>query len=111
MGTFTLTTDFTPLWEPEVDPQYPRQRLIYFGKVTGSSSYATGGDTLTVPFPSTHTLESVFISVVGSTRLWTWDGGTTTVKLKAVDAFNTEEGATTNVSGDVLHIMLVYVRP
>lgn len=111
MGTFTNTTEFTRAGEAPALSVGGKRRITFYGKVTGSTSYATGGDTLTVPTVTGGTLESVFVSAVGTTRFWSWDGSTSTPKLKAVTATATEVTNTTNVSADVLYVQLVYTLP
>lgn len=78
--------------------------------ITMSSSYATGGETLTLPadIRAKQLLAVDLITRHDGTRLWEWDGSTTTPKLKAYDAFATEEGAATNVSGTTLYAYLIY---
>ena len=78
--------------------------------ITMSSSYATGGETLTLPASiKGKQLRAVhLINRHDGTRVWEWDGSTTTPKLKAYDAFATEEGAGTNVSSVTLKALLIY---
>lgn len=114
MGTFTNTTQFAPVSvQPAVSRGGGSRELRLRGKVTGSSSYATGGDTLSVPAPSGYTLAEVRITSQPSTfvREWRWDQSTSTPKLLAYDAVNTQEANATDVSADVLFVELLYTQP
>lgn len=113
MGTVANTVQFTPISEEPAVSRAGVRELRLRGKVTGSSSYATGGETLTVPTLTGYTLYEVRITSQppAGTRLWAWDGSTSTPKLKAYDAFATQEGNATDVSADVLFIELVYTAP
>ena len=114
MGTFTNTTQFSPVSnEPAVSRGGGKRELCLRGKVTGSASYATGGDTLSVPAPSGYTLAEVRITSQPATfvREWRWDQSTSTPKLLAFDAVNTQEGNATDVSADVLFVELLYTQP
>ena len=114
MGTFTNTTQFAPVSnEPAVSRGGGKRELHLRGKVTGSASYATGGDTLSVPAPSGYTLAEVIITSQPSTfvREWRWNQDTASPKLLAYDAVNTQEGSTTDVSADVLFVELRYTQP
>jgi len=78
--------------------------------ITGMSNYATGGVELTMPSSiKGKQLRAIdLITRHDGTRLWEWDGSTSTPKLKAYDAFATEEGAATVVSSVTLYAWLIY---
>jgi hypothetical protein len=114
MGTFTNTSQFTPVsTPPAISRGGGKRELVLKAKVTGSASYATGGDTLSVPAPSGYTLYEVRVTSQPSTfiREWRWDQNVSTPKLIAYDAVNTQEGNATDVSADVLFIEAVFVQP
>lgn len=114
MGTLANTVEFRPVsTPPAVSRGGGSRELRLRGKVTGSASYATGGDTLTVPAPSGYTLAEVIITSQPATfvREWRWNQDTSTPKLLAFDAVNTQEGSTTDVSADVLFVELRYTQP
>lgn len=113
MGTLANTTEFAQAGEPVAVSKGGRREIRLRGKVTGSASYATGGDTLTVPTITGASLAEVRITAQppAMTRIWAWDGSTSTPKLIAYDAFATQEANATNVSADVLHVELVYTQP
>ena len=84
-------------------------QAAYF-QVTMSSSYATGGDTVTLPsdFRGQGDFVALFIAnPVDATRIYTWDGGTATPKIKAFTAVGTEVTATTNLSTVVLYVLAI----
>lgn len=88
-----------------------KRRTFVYAKFTMNASYATGGDTLDSASLPTNigSLKAVFITPNhDGTRTFTWDGSTSTPKIKAFDAFATEEGAGTDVSGTTIHVILVY---
>ena len=113
MGTFTNTTQFKQVSEEPAVSRGGAREIKLRGKITGSSSYATGGDTVTVPTITGATLAEVRITAQppSGTRVWAWDQGTSTPKILAFDAFATQEANATNVSADVLFVELVYTKP
>lgn len=84
-------------------------RAVWF-QVTMSSSYATGGDTVALPgdFRGQGDFVALLIAnPMDGTRIYTWDGGTTTPKIKAYTALSTEVTATTNLSTVVLYVLAI----
>lgn len=78
--------------------------------ITGMSNYATGGVALTMP-TDIKGQQLVCLDLItrhDGTRIWEWDGSTSAPKLKAYDAFATEEGAATVVSSVTLYAWLIY---
>lgn len=109
MGTVANTTPFVESSTTPTRSVGGRRTRIFTGKVTPSSSYATGGETIGGLPTGVGTLKAVFITPYhDGTRTWTWDNSTSTPKMKAFDAFATEEGAATDVSGTTFQVMLVY---
>ena len=113
MGTFTNTTEFKQVSEVPAVSRGGAREIKLRGKITGSSSYATSGDTLTVPTVPGGTLAEVRVTSGPSTaaRRWEWNQNTSTPKLLAYDAWATQEANATDVSADVLFVELVYTKP
>lgn len=85
--------------------------LTFIGKVNLSNSYATGGDTLTLPTKvKGMDLKQVYIANdKDATRYYVWDGSTSAPKIKAITAATAAEvAATTDLSAVLLHLLLVY---
>jgi hypothetical protein len=85
--------------------------LIVPVSFTMSNSYATGGDTLTLPTSDVRGKELKGVLLMtrqDGTRFYDWDGSATAPKIKAYTAGNTEVGATTNLSAVTLRALLVY---
>lgn len=81
----------------------PNHREVIF-QIVPSSSYATGGETIALPTDA-KLGDIVAIELItrhDGTRIWEWNGSTSAPKVIAYDAFATEEGSTTNVSGVTL---------
>lgn len=111
MGTVANTTPFVEGGEAPAVSRGGKKYRKFFGTVTGSSSYATGGETLGGLPTGVGTLQAVTVhNGHDGTRMWFWNGNTSTPKLIAYDAFATEEGSTTNVSTAVLSVELTYVQ-
>jgi hypothetical protein len=112
MGTFTNTSQFTPVSEPPaVSRGGGKRELVLRAKLTGSASYATGGDTVTLPAPDGYTLYELRVtSQPPATRTYVWDQSTSAPKLIAFDAFATQEANATNVSADVIFVEAIYVQ-
>lgn len=114
MGTVANTTDFREGGSPKAVSRGGKTLRYFLGKVTLSSSYATGGDTLTVPtLPTGFSLVAVFIAENpdATPRFVSWDGSTGTPKLKAfVESTGTlgEVANTTNLSAVTRNVLLVY---
>lgn len=114
MGTFTNTSQFTPVSDPPaVSRGGGKRELRLKAKLTASASYATGGETVTIPAPSGYTLYELRVTSQppAFVREWRWDGSTSTPKLLAYDAVNTQEANATDVSADVLFVEAVYTQP
>ena len=81
---------------------------VVYTTQTMSNSYATGGETLVVPagYGTVYAVE--LITRHDATRIWEWNGSTSTPKAKAYDAFATEEGAATDVSAVTLYIRFIF---
>lgn len=77
---------------------------------TMSNSYATGGETLVVPsgYGTVHAVD--IITRHDGTRVWEWNGNTSTPKAIAYDAFATQEGNATDVSAVTLHIAFIFAQ-
>lgn len=85
--------------------------LIVPVSFTMSSSYSTGGDTLTLPTSDVRGKELkgvVILTRQDGTRFYDWDGSTTTPKIKAYTAGNSEVSATTNLSAVTIKALLLY---
>lgn len=110
MATATVTSEFVQAGDPVPVSRGAKQRLRYIGQLTPNASYAAGGDDITEPdVPSNATLMMVNISPVATdTRLWYWDGSTSTPKLKNQGVADGVED-TGDLSGDgPLTVELVY---
>lgn len=82
------------------------------GTITMSASYATGGDTVTLPADISKLRKLWAIEVLtpmDGTRFYAWDGSTTTPKIKAFTAANAEASAATNLSSVTLRVMFIWV--
>lgn len=77
-----------------------------------TDTYLTGGMTVTLPDEvSDFKFEGILLTKGFDTvRQWQWDGSRTTPKLLAYDAFATQEGNATSLSGVVLEAILVLKR-
>jgi hypothetical protein len=77
-----------------------RPYLMILGTFTAGSTYATGGQPVTLPLGvEGRKFKGILLMTYhDGTRTWVWDGSTSAPKLKAYDAFSTEEANATNVS-------------
>ena len=77
-----------------------RRALLIPVTFTMSASYATGGDTLTLPSDITKRglAAVVILNPLDGTRIYQWNGSTATPKIQAFTAPGTEVTATTNLS-------------
>lgn len=83
-----------------------RTRIVGTGAL--SNSYATGGDTLSLP-SGLGTLKILTISPEhNGTYYLQWDGGTGTVKIKAYSAFATQVTAATDLSAVTFNFEAVF---
>ena len=111
MGTVANTTPFAEGGEAPAVSRGGRKYRKFFGTVTGSASYSTGGEVLAGLPTGVGTLQAVTIhNPHDGTRIWSWNGNTSAPTLIAYDAFATQEGNATNVSTTVLSIELTYVQ-
>lgn len=114
MGTVSNTTDFREGGAPAPVSRGGKRLRFFIGKVTMSSSYATGGDTLQVPtLPAGFSLVQVHVAENpdATPRFVTWDGSTSTPKLKAfVESAGVmgEVANATNLSAVTRNVLLVY---
>ena len=73
-------------------------------QIVPSASYATGGETISLPADA-KLGDLVAIELItrhDGTRIWEWNGSKTAPKVIAYDAFATQEGNATDVSGVTL---------
>lgn len=86
-------------------------RLVFIlGTFTAGATYATGGQPLTEP-AGVQGMSFKGIAILNpfdGTRRWVWDGSTSAPKLLAYDAYDTEEGAATDVSAVSLTAIFIY---
>lgn len=78
---------------------------------TMSASYATGGDTLTLPTSDVRGHDLVGVNVLtrqDGTRFYDWNGSTSAPKIKAYTDGATEETSTTDLSAVTLKVELIY---
>lgn len=78
--------------------------------LTMSTSYATGGDTVTLD-PDIRGLKLrglLILNPFDGTRRYEWDGSTSTPKIKALSAFATEVAAATNLGAVTLQVEFIY---
>lgn len=78
---------------------------------TMSASYATGGDTLTLPTADVRGHDLVGVNVLtrqDGTRFYDWDGSTSAPKIKAYTAGNAQVSSTTDLSAVTLKVELIY---
>lgn len=78
---------------------------------TMSASYATGGDTLTLPTADVRGHDLVGVNVLtrqDGTRFYDWDGSVSAPKIKAYTAGNTQVSSTTDLSAVTLKVELIY---
>jgi hypothetical protein len=76
-----------------------------------SDSYATGGDTLTLPTADVRGKDLVGVNVLtrqDGTRFYDWDGSVSAPKIKAYTAGNTQVSSTTDLSAVTLKVELIY---
>lgn len=106
MGTVSNTAQFTEASELPAVSRGGKRRRIFVGTISMSSSYSTGGDTVSGLPTDAGTLRGLFLSptITGGWHL-TWDGSTSTPKIKAHDLADStaanigaEPAATTNLS-------------
>lgn len=103
MGTTATTATTTNTsGRGEVFFEGGRRALLVEISFTMSSSYATGGDTLSLPTTALklgRELEAVIIlNPLDGTRIYQWDGNKTTPKIQAFTGLAAEVAATTNLS-------------
>lgn len=78
---------------------------------TMSASYATGGDTLTLPTADVRGKDLVGVNVLtrqDGTRFYDWDGSVSAPKIKAYTAGNAQVSSTTDLSAVTLKVELIY---
>lgn len=116
MGTVSNTTGWIEASEPPAVSRGKSRRVVT-ADITLSASYATGGDTITLP-DGFGTLRALFISptIKGGYHL-TWDGGTTTAKIIAYDLADStaanigaQPSATTDLSTISVDVMAVFEK-
>ena len=110
MGTVSNTTEFRELGVPSPVSRGGKTLRCAWGKVAMSASYATNGDTLALPAHLGTLVAVVVTPTHDGTRLVTWDGGTSTPKLKAysdLDATPAEVANATDLSA-VTRTVLAY---
>jgi hypothetical protein len=76
-----------------------------------SNSYATGGDTLTLPTSDVRGKELVGVNVLtrqDGTRFYDWNGSVSAPKIKSYTAAGTEVSSTTDLSAVTLRVELIY---
>lgn len=75
---------------------------------SASSDYATGGQPFVLPADIKGAKVDAIMVVASTpqTRVWKWDGSTSSPKLMAHDGFATEEGAGTTVNTDTVTCLL-----
>lgn len=80
------------------------------GTATAGATYATGGQPVTAPagVQGTKLKGIIILNPHDGTRLWVWDGSTSAPKLKAYDAFATEEANATDTSAVSLTLLYIY---
>lgn len=99
MGTVANTAPFVEYGSTTPVSKGGKRRVVMIGTVTMSNSYATGGDTITVPVITGYSLKAVeVVNRTDGTRLYDWDGSTATPKLKAYTGLAAEAVATTDLS-------------
>lgn len=85
--------------------------LRVIASFTMSASYATGGDTLTLPTNDVRGHELLGVNVLtrqDGTRFYDWNGSTTAPKIKAYTAGNAEVSNATDLSAVTLKVELIY---
>jgi hypothetical protein len=84
--------------------------LFVLGSANAGATYATGGQPVTPPegVVGKKLKGIVVLTYHDGTRLWVWDGSTSAPKLKAYDAFATEEANGTNTSGVTLQLLFIF---
>lgn len=78
---------------------------------TMSASYATGGDTLTLPTADVRGHELVAVNVLtrqDGTRFYDWNGSVSAPKIKAYTAGNAEASSAADLSAITLKVELIY---
>ena len=78
---------------------------------TMSDSYATGGDTLTLPTSDVRGHDLVGVNILtrqDGTRFYDWDGSVSAPKIKAYTAGNAEVTSTTDLAAVTLKVELTY---
>jgi hypothetical protein len=78
---------------------------------TMSASYATGGDTLTLPTADVRGKDLVAVNILtrqDGTRFYDWDGSVSAPKIRAYTAAGTQASSTTDLSGVTLKVELIY---
>lgn len=116
MGTVTNTTGWVEATEPPAVSRGKSRRTV-IADVSLSNSYATGGETVSLP-AGLGTLKALFIAptIKGGYHL-TWDGGTTTAKIIAYDLaasaaedIGAQPSATTDLSTVSVTVMAVFEK-
>lgn len=78
---------------------------------TMSNSYATNGDTLTLPTVDVRGRELVAVHVLtpqDGTRFYAWNGSVSAPKIVAYTAASTQANSTTDLSAVTLKVELIY---
>jgi hypothetical protein len=116
MGTVSNTTGWVEASEPPAVSRGKNRRTVT-ADISLSDSYATGGDTISLP-AGFGTLKALFVapSIKGGYHL-TWDGGTTTAKIIAYDLADStaanigaQPAATTDLSTVSVTVMAVFEK-
>lgn len=116
MGTVANTTGWVEATEPPAVSRGKSRRTV-IADITMSESYATGGDTITLP-EGLGTLRALFVTptIKGGYHL-TWDGGTTTAKIIAYDLadasaanIGAQPSATTDLSTISVDVMAIFEK-
>lgn len=88
---------------------------LVFATITLSSSYSTGGDTLTFPYGATAAQSRgkrlravVVLRPADGTRIYSWNGSTSAPTIQAFTAIATEVTAATNLSAVTLPVLFVF---
>jgi hypothetical protein len=80
-----------------------------------STSYSTGGDTITLPstpaglLAGRRLMSVIIANTKVGVRRYNWDGSTATPKIQAFSAFDTEVTAAVDLSAVTLTGVLIYV--
>lgn len=109
MGNVVNSTEFHEGADPAPVSRGATRVRRAFATVALSSSYATGGDTLSVP-SDIGSLKQLYVSpLADGTRYYSWNGSTSTPKIQSyVQATGAESAATTNLSTVTLNVMAIF---